>query len=65
MSNGDTSHSPDLERLIGGEQDGLPPAPQGSSDDPDDAAPEDRFTPPADADLHIEESVTNADIEES
>ncbi|MFS0867561.1 hypothetical protein AB3M83_09565 [Microbacterium sp. 179-B 1A2 NHS] len=43
----DHDHDHDLERLVAGEQDHLPPAPEGAPDDADSRAPEDVFTAPA------------------
>ena len=47
MSSDSTPHHDDLDRLIAGEQDGLPPAPEGSPDAPGSAEPEERFVAPS------------------
>lgn len=60
MSADSTSHSPELDRFIGGEQEGLPPAPEGASDDAV-VAPDDRFRAPADGDLTVDAAVTEDD----
>ena len=47
MSSDSTPHHDDLDRLIAGEQDGLPPAPEGSTDPSGSTDPEERFVPPS------------------
>lgn len=47
MSSDSTPHHDDLDRLVAGEQDGLPPAPEGSPDEPGTVDPEERFAPPS------------------
>lgn len=61
MSADSTSHSPELDRFIGGEQEGLPPAPEGATDDADVVDPDDRFHAPADGDLTVDAAVARDD----
>ncbi|MFJ6679520.1 hypothetical protein ACIQLK_10415 [Microbacterium sp. NPDC091382] len=58
MTADSTSPSPELARFVGGEQEGLPPAPEGAPDQADDVAPDDRFHAPEDGDLTVDEEVT-------
>ncbi len=62
MSNDPT---PDLERLVGGEQDGLPPAPHGAPDHPDDPSPEQRFVAPDAGDLDVDAAEVDAEASDS
>lgn len=62
MSNDST---PDLERLVGGEQDGLPPAPAGAADRPDEPSPEERFVAPDAGDLDVESVEADAEASDS
>jgi hypothetical protein len=50
-----TSNSPDLDRLVGGEQEGLPPAPEGTPDDVDAMTPDERFQAPAGGNLEVDD----------
>lgn len=58
MSADSTSHSPELDRFIGGEQEGLPPAPEGAPDPADAVAPDERFQAPDDGDLVVDTGAT-------
>ncbi|WP_248174334.1 MULTISPECIES: hypothetical protein [unclassified Microbacterium] len=49
-----TSHSPDLDRFVGGEQEGLPPAPEGAPDGAGTASPEERFVAPEGGRLEVD-----------
>ncbi|AZS43633.1 hypothetical protein [Microbacterium oleivorans] len=59
MSADSTSNSPDLDRLVGGEQEGLPPAPEGAPDDVDAMAPDERFQAPGGSYLEIDDEATD------
>ncbi|MEW1833515.1 hypothetical protein [Microbacterium sp. NPDC079995] len=61
MSADSTSHSPELDRFVGGEQEGLPPAPEGAPDPSDAVAPDDRFHAPEDGDLTVDTVVSEED----
>lgn len=61
MSADSTSHSPELDRFIGGEQEGLPPAPEGASDDGAAVDPDERFHVPSDGDLTVDARLAQDD----
>lgn len=62
MSNHST---PDLDRLVGGEQDGLPPAPVGAPDDAGTPSPEQRFVAPDAAHLDVDAADMDAEDADS